>query len=275
MAQPEASPIDTTTVPVTAPAADSASAKDVAQQLSNPVANLISVPVQVNYDEESGPGGDGERVTVNLQPVIPFSLNEDWNLITRTIVPIVYQNGDASSFSDDSTFGLGDTVMSLFFSPKEPVDGVTWGLGPVLYLPTATEDELGANQWGIGPSGVVLKVDGPWTYGVLVNHIWSLGETEDYDSFFIDRPDVNNTFIQPFASYNVGDGWTVTAAAEATYNWESDEWTIPVGVFPGKLLNLGGQLINVSGGARYYLDAPDNGPEWGLRLQLTFVFPQS
>lgn len=257
-----------------APQSGAPSADDLAKQLANPVSDLISVPFQFNYDEGAGPRNDGERLTLNIQPVIPLSLNDDWNLIWRTILPIIHQNDDVSALSNDYETGLGDTVMSFFFSPKEPSNGITWGIGPVLYLPTATEDVLGADQWGLGPTAVVLKVDGKWTYGILANHIWSLGETEDYDSFFIDRPQVNATFLQPFVTYGIGDGWSVGANLEATYDWEADQWTVPVFLNASKVTNIGGQMVSIMAGPRYYLEAPDQGPEWGFRLMITLLFPK-
>src|SRR5688572_19920508 len=149
----------------------SAQDADLAKQLSNPIASLISVPFQFNYDSGFGPN-DGDRVTLNIQPVIPISLNEDWNMISRTIVPVIWQEDIAGPSGDQ--FGLGDTVQSLFFSPKAPgPGGIIWGVGPVFLLPTGTDPLLGGEKWGAGPTGVVLKQSGPWTYGMLANHIWS------------------------------------------------------------------------------------------------------
>lgn len=164
--------------------AASAQDSDLAKKLSNPVASLISVPFQWNYDHGIGPT-DGDKVTLNIQPVIPISLNDNWNLISRTIVPVVWQDDIAGN--SGTQFGLSDTTQSLFFSPKEPTaGGIIWGLGPALLFPTGTDDLLSTRKWGAGPTGVVLRQHGPWTYGALANHIWSFAGDES-------RSDVNST----------------------------------------------------------------------------------
>jgi len=155
-------------------AASEVARAELAKKLANPLASLISVPLQYNYDTYGG-ANNGARVNrLNIQPVIPFSLNDQWNLITRNIIPLV----DQSAFPTDAmnASGLGDIISSLFFSPKEPTaGGLIWGVGPVFLLPTATKDVLGAEKWGIGPTGVALKQTGPWTVGMLANHIWGSG----------------------------------------------------------------------------------------------------
>ncbi|MFQ6182696.1 MULTISPECIES: hypothetical protein [Sinorhizobium] len=246
--------------------AQDSSGADLAKQLSNPIASLISVPFQLNYDRGFGPV-DGHRVTLNVQPVIPISLNEDWNLISRTIFPIISQDDIAGPSGDQ--FGLGDTVQSFFFSPKEPTaGGIIWGVGPVFLIPTGTDDLLGSEKWGIGPTAVVLKQDGPWTYGALANHIWSLAGNDD-------RADVNSTFLQPFVSYTTPDAWTFALNTESTYDWESDQWSVPVNFQVSKLVKFGEQPVSITAGARYWAAAPDNGPQgWGARLAVTFLFPK-
>jgi hypothetical protein len=152
--------------------------EELAKKLSNPIASLISVPFQYNYDSDYGLADDGKRSFINIQPVIPFDLNPKWNLITRTILPVIDQDDVPSGSGGKS--GIGDVVQSLFFSPKAPTaDGVIWGVGPVLLLPTASDELLGGEQWGLGPTGVALKQQGPWTYGVLANHIWSVAGDDD------------------------------------------------------------------------------------------------
>ncbi|MGD8930636.1 MAG: transporter [Lysobacterales bacterium] len=240
---------------------------DLAKQLSNPVAALISVPFQLNWDDNIGPADEGSRLTLNVQPVIPISLNDDWNVISRTILPVVNQQDIFPGAGDQ--FGLGDTVQSVFFSPKAPSDsGWIWGVGPVLLLPTGTDDLLTADKWGAGPTGVALKQVGPWTYGALVNHIWSFAGDSS-------RNDISSTFLQPFVSYTTPQAISFAFNVESTYDWKSEQWNVPANLVVSKVTKLGGQLISVQGGLRYYLDSTDTGPEGlGLRFAVTLLFPK-
>lgn len=241
-------------------------AEDLATQLSNPVAALISVPIQGNYNQGIGPAGDGEQYTVNIQPVVPFSLNEEWNLISRTIVPVISQEDIFPGAGQQ--FGLGNTVQSLFLSPQQPVNGVVWGAGPVLLVPTNTDELLGPDTWGGGPTAVALWQGGGWTVGALANHIWSFEEA--------DGVEVNATFLQPFMSYTTADAWTFSLNTESTYDWTADAWSVPVNATVSKLVVLGGQPVSLFAGARYWAVSPDDrGPEgWGARAGLTFLFPR-
>jgi len=244
-----------------------ADATELAKKLANPIAALISVPLQYNYDQNFGPEDDGSISKLNIQPVIPASLNDDWNLITRVILPLVKQDDIPVKGQGES--GLGDIVASFFFSPKAPTSrGWIWGAGPVLLLPTASDDSLGGEKWGLGPTAVALKQAGPWTVGALANHSWSVaGES--------DRADVNATFVQPFLSYITSTKTTFSLSSETTYDWESENWSVPVNATVSQLLKVRSQIFQVTVGARYWLDAPDNGPEgWGGRLQLTLLFPK-
>lgn len=240
---------------------------DIAKQLANPVASLISVPLQFNFDDGYGTDGDGSIMRLNVQPVIPFSLNEDWNVISRTILPVVDQQD--FPFDGYGEFGLGDTVQSLFFSPKAPTSGGwIWGVGPALLLPTATDEFLGGEKWGIGPTAVALKQFGPWTFGALANHIESFAGDSD-------RADVSATFLQPFLTYITPKQTTFAVNTESTYDWESRKWSIPLNVQANQLLKLGDQLVQVGGGVRYWVQTPDAGPDgWAFRLNFVLVFPK-
>ena len=238
---------------------------ELAKKLSNPVASLISAPIQNNFDFGAGPKSDGFQYKVNVQPVIPVSLNEEWNLISRTIIPYVNQK---NVFGTSSQSGLSDTVQSLFFSPKSPTSsGWIWGAGPVLLIPTATDNLLGADKWGAGPTALALRQQNGWTYGALANHLWSFaGESS--------RSEVNATFLQPFVSYTSKKATTYGLNTESTYDWNNSQWTVPLNASVSQLVKFGTQPVQFSLGARYYAEKPANGPEWGLRFVVTFLFPK-
>jgi len=242
----------------------------LAKKLANPVGSLVSVPFQFNYDNGYGTA-DGEKLFVNIQPVIPITLNEDWNIISRTIVPVVWQDDIAGPSGDQ--FGLGDTFQSFWVSPKKPapmgsLGNMVWGLGPAISLPTGTDDLLSSEKWSAGPTGLVIFLKGPWVYGGLANHVWSFaGES--------DRADVNNTFLQPLVNYITKSAWTFGLNSETNYNWETEEWSVPINAMVSKLVTIGKQKVSFQVGARYWIESPDSGPDgWGARFTITLIFPQ-
>ena len=243
---------------------------DLAKKLSNPVAALISVPIQNNWDFGIGPA-NAMKYTVNIQPVIPIGISDDWNLIIRTIMPVIYQealvnNPAAPASLRESHAGLGDITQSFFFSPKEPVGGWILGAGPVLYYPTASQSELGAGKYGAGPTIVALQQKDGFTYGVLANHIWSFAGWGPQN--------VNSTYLQPFLSYTTKTYTTPSINTESTYDWQSGQWTVPINVGIQQLVKIGKMPIAFQIGYRYYAQRPAYGPDWGLRFAVTFLFPK-
>ena len=242
--------------------------QDLAKKLANPVASLISVPVDFDFDSDLAPDKNGDRMTIVAKPVVPFSLNDDWNLITRTIVPFVDLNDFPAPVGNKS--GLGDMQANFFFSPKAPTaSGWIWGAGAIALLPTATDDVFGSDKWGLGPTVVALKQDGKWTYGLLANHVWSFAGDDD-------RADYDRTFVQPFLTYTTPTAISFTLQTESTYDWEAREWSVPVNLIGGKVVKVGSQLMQLKGGLRYWADSPTGaGPEgWGVKVGVVFLFPR-
>lgn len=254
-------------VATTVPALARENETELAKKLANPVADLISVPFQFNYDKNIGPTEDGSQWRLNIQPVIPFSISESWNLVTRTIVPLIDQNDIPVSGQGES--GFGDILASQFLSPKKPTKrGWIWGAGPVWLIPSASDAALGSDKWGLGPTAVILKQAGPWSYGALVNHVWSFAGDND-------RPDVNATYLQPFLSYVTQTMTTVSINTESTYDWEAEQWSVPINLLVSQMVKIGKLPVQFGVGARYWTESPDNGPDgWGLRAQVTFLFPR-
>src|SRR5262245_31069543 len=248
-------------------AAHAQSVDSLAKQLQNPIASLTSVPLQLNYERGAGLDGDGERVRLNVQPVIPKDLGENWNLISRTILPVVSQHDVFPGLGSQS--GIGDVTQSLFFSPDAPTKrGWTWGVGPAFLVPTAGDDLLGTGKWAAGPTFVALRQTAAgWTYGGLFNHLESFAG----DSA---RDDVSATFIQLFASRRVGKGRTVSATVESTYDWEHEQWNVPLNVSYSQVMRIGKQMLSFQGGVGRYLEAPTLAPDWGVRFTTTLMFPK-
>ena len=243
---------------------DAETEADLAKKLNNPVASLISVPFQSNFDFGIG-SNHTSRFTLNIQPVIPVALNKDWNLIIRTILPVIDAGSPVPGGSSQS--GLGDTVQSFFLSPSQPVNGWILGAGPVFLWPTATNGALGSGKWGAGPTAVILKQENGWTYGILANQIWSYAGQSD-------RQSVNSTFIQPFLAYTTKTYTTFTLNTESTYDWTNEQWTVPFNLSVAQLLKIGGQPVQFALGGRVYADCPNGGPNWGIRFTVTLLFPK-
>jgi len=244
-----------------------ASAESVAKKLANPVAAMISVPIQANYQPNMGLDDTGSQWLTNVQPVIPVVLNDEWNIISRTIIPIISK--DTGIVGQDRVNGIGDIVQSAWLSPTTPTDsGWIWGAGAAALIPTDV-DGLSAKKWGVGPTGLALKQDGPWTYGGLFNHIWSFAGSDAVVN------DVSTTFVQPFLTYITPHSVTFALNTETTYDWENEQWTVPVNFAVTKVMKIGKQVISVGGGLTYWAEAPEGGPEGlGVRLLLVLIFPK-
>ena len=266
---------------VTESSAEAAEADKLAKELANPIASLISVPFQANEDWGYGPTGNGYKFTLNIQPVIPISISKDWNLILRTIFPIVSQHdlfyienlpkNSPLQPQNRSQDGLSDTTQSFFLSPKNPGPfGLVWGIGPAFLYPTGTHPLLDTGTFSIGPTFVVLKQAGPWTIGALMNQLWSVVISED-------RSSLSQMFVQPFIAYTTKTHTTFTVSSESTANWEatSDDgkWTVPVIFQISQILKIGKQPISIQIGGKYYADSPRYGPNWGARLNFTLLYP--
>jgi len=246
-----------------------ASAEVLAKIAQNPVANLISVPFQENANLNAGPF-DHELNVLNIQPVIPFDISDDWNIITRTILPVISQPGYAPN--QDRSNGLGDTQISAFLSPAKPGAWI-WAVGTITQLPTHTDPVLGSNQVGLGPTFAILHLErgSAWVYGVLINNVWSTGKSSSPAAY-------NNGLVQPFINYNFKGGLYLTTSPVITANWEtsrgSQKFTVPVGGGVGKIFKLGKLPVNTQFGAYYNVARPDFAPNWQIRLQAQLMFPK-
>ena len=252
----------------TAPAHAEMSAEELAKLAQNPVGNLISVPFQNNTNVNMGPL-KGTQDVLNIQPVIPISVNSDWNIITRTIVPVISQ--PAFSTSTERVNGIGDVQFTAFLSPANPGNWI-WGVGAITQLPLHSNAALGNDNWGLGPTAVVLHLEkgSPWVYGALANNVWSLGNSST-------SPSYNNGLIQPFLNYNLPGGTYFTSAPIITANWKSansQRWTVPLGGGVGKIFHIGKLPVNTQVSAYYNVVRPDYGPNWQFRVQAQLMFPK-
>ncbi|MGH6745722.1 hypothetical protein [Novosphingobium sp.] len=235
----------------------------LADKLANPISSLISVPLQSNYDCCYGPA-DGDRYTLNIQPVIPLGITKDWNLITRTILPVISQETTVRGGKGDT--GLGDTLQSFFLSPKAAKNGVVWGVGPAILWPTGNAT-FGSDKFGAGPTAVLLKQGGGLTFGFLANHLWSFAGKSS-------APGISQTFLQPFITKTLPDSTSFALNTETSYDWKSKDWTVPVNLSVSHVVKFGKQPVSLGVGARYYAERPRFGPEWGARFVMTLLFPE-
>ena len=244
------------------------SAEELAKLAQNPVGNLISLPFQNNTNLNFGPE-KGTQNVLNIQPVYPISISKEWNIITRTILPVISM--PSLGPGDSRTNGTGDLVFTAFLSPADPGEWI-WGAGPVVQAPTNSNEELGNKNWGLGPSFVVLHLShgDPWVYGVLVNNIWSVTSNKTGGSY-------NNGLIQPFVNYNFEGGLYLTSSPILTVDWNapnSQQWVVPLGGGVGKIFHFGKLPVNTQISAYYNVVRPDFGANWQIRAQVQLMFPK-
>jgi hypothetical protein len=274
--------------PPAAPEKASDDTSSLQKATQNPVASLISVPLQNNSNFGIGPNDRVQNV-LNIQPVIPLRASKDWNLIIRWIVPILWQpapgtqnlevfgieEGTPSYLAAQNAlkkvgvFGLSDMQPTFFLSPAKP-GKLIWGVGPFLILPTATSSVLGQGKLSMGPSVVALTQPGNWTIGALINNAWSVAGSGG-------RADVNQMLLQYFVNYNLKKGWYLSASPIVTANWKAssgNQWVVPLGGGVGRIMKLGPQPVNIT--AQFYGNAvhPAGGSPWSMRLQLAFLYPK-
>ena len=237
----------------------------ISRKLANPISSLVQVPVDFTFDRNLGANDEGERAVLTIKPVIPFSISENWNVISRTVLPII--SLDDAIPGRGSEAGLGDAVQSFFVSPKTVGEsGWIWGVGPVFVLPTSTNDFTGAGEVGAGITAIALRQQGKsWTYGALVNSI------RDIDG---DTP-IESSLIQPFISYRTANSVSFGLNAEATFDGVNHEWSIPIKLSASKLFRFGKLPVSLGAGLRYWADSPPGGPEGlGGILTMSIILPR-
>jgi hypothetical protein len=253
-------------VPACAQESSEHGTSEIAKQAQNPIASMISVPFENDFNPHTGINKEDSYV-LQFKPVVPFKLSNDWNLITRTVVPVIQVPELAPGVN--GTTGLGDVQTSLFFSPTK-VGKVIWGAGPVISFPTATEDIFGTKKVSMGPTAVVLSIQGHWLFGTLVQNLFSVAGLSA-------RPDVNQMLMQPFVNYNMRHGWYLTSSPVITSNWEvssNNRWTVPVGGGAGKIVHFGKRPVNAYAQLFRNVERPDGTTSWSARFSMTFLFPK-
>ena len=249
------------------PAAANDEEAELAKKTLNPVASLISLPIKYDYNGDLGPTESGNQSILTVQPVIPISINEDWNVISRTIIPVISVHNIVPGAGTQQ--GLGDTTAQFYFSPKKPTEGGwIWGVGPQFLLPTGASN-FTASRWGTGPTAVVLKQESGWTYGALASQMWSMSNDSQ-------KSDYSSLFVQPFLAFTTKTYTTAGINTESSYNWKARQWSVPVNLTLTQILKVGKQPLSLQVGTRYWADTPDSvGPKgWGYRFQLTLLFPK-
>jgi hypothetical protein len=245
------------------PAADDAAA--IAKKLANPIGALISVPFQNNTDIGIG-DFNGSRNTLNFQPIVPLSLGAKYSLITRYILPVIAQYDITGEGTQEA--GLSDALVSGWLSNAVVKNGFVWGVGGAFLVPTATNDFLGTKKFGVGPTVIALQQKSGWTYGVLMNQIWSVAGDED-------RSDVNQMYLQPFITHNWKSGAGLTVNSETTLNWEANTTNAFINIMAGGLTKFGKQLVQLQIGPRIQVAASEGGKSaFGVRAAAIFVFPK-
>ena len=235
---------------------------EISKKLANPVSDLHNLPLRYDYDKDIGPHY-GERNTLRIQPILSFKLNDEWSIISRTVIPLVTQH---DVLPNSTQTGIGDIQESLFFSTTTK-SKVIVGFGPIVSIPTY-DDDFSSKRFGAGPTALMLIDPGKWTIGGLANHVWSFAGpgTEGDEGYF------SKTLVQPFITYQLPKGWSIGLNSESTYDWKENEWLIPLTLQVSKVVKIGNMPMSFSLAPNYYVERPDDGPRWGVRGIVTFVF---
>jgi hypothetical protein len=247
------------------PPARARSEEHLAKELVDPLSELASLDFQNDIDGDLARDQEGLRYTLTVRPILPIDIGEDWLLITRTEIPVIYQR-NALGKDTGSDFGLGDILQQFYLSPKSSSE-VKYGIGPAWLWPSATRDVLGREKWAVGPAAAISVESDGLTLGVLTHHFWSFAGSRT-------RDDVNQTTIQPFAALTFPKGTTVLVQAEVEYDWHDDRWTVPLIAGVSQVLKFSDQAVSIGIDGKYWVEGPSTAPDWGIRVVLTFIFPR-